>query len=388
MSKSRPMPGLQLRNGVWHINKRYKYFAGGRLRRSTGFGEQDLDLAEACLVREMTTARKAVEEGVRPQILWQQAAAKYLREHLHKASIDADARHLKDLHPYIGHLPIDQVHDDALMLFKKEKKASGTKQKSINNALSVVRRILNLSARAWRHNLPNGRSLTWLATPPLITLPSVRDAAKPYPLNWDEQKLLLAHLPRHLADMTLFKVNTGTRDQEVCKLQWDWEVAIPELNTSVFIIPGYIWNDDLPLGHDPEGLVKNREDRLVVLNNVAWSVVDSRRGMHKQYVFTYHDKPLKRMHNSAWKRAWVNAGLPRSKQYRHGVHNLKHTFGRRLRAAGVAKETRKVLLGHTNHDITTHYSAVEIQELIDASNRILNAKGNTPTLTLLKLRAV
>lgn len=52
------------------------------------------------------------------------------------------------------------------------------------------------------------------------------------------------------------------------------------------------------------------------------------------------------------------------------VHDLKHTFGRRLRAAGVSLETRKVLLGHKNGDITTHYSAPEIQELIDAANRV------------------
>lgn len=388
MSKSRPMPGLQLRGGIWHINKRYRYFQSGRLRKSTGFSEKDLELAEACLVREMTAARKAVEEGVRPQVLWQDAAAKYLREHLHKASIESDARHLKGLHSYIGHLPIDQVHDDALLLFKKERKASGVKQKSINNALSVVRRILNLAARVWRHDLPNGRSLTWLATAPLITLPSVRDAAKPYPLNWDEQKRLISHLPRHLADMVLFKVNTGTRDQEVCKLAWDWEIQIPELATSVFIIPGYIWSDDLAAGEEPKGLVKNREDRLVVLNKVAHSVIESRRGMHREFVFTYRNRPIKRMHNSAWKRAWKAAGLPVTKQYTHGVHNLKHTFGRRLRAAGVPMETRRVLLGHTNHDITTHYSAAEIQELIQATNSILEQKGNTPTLTLLKLRAL
>ena len=37
------------------------------------------------------------------------------------------------------------------------------------------------------------------------------------------------------------------------------------------------------------------------------------------------------------------------------IHDLKHTFGRRLRAAGVGVETRMVLLGHTNEQITTHY---------------------------------
>ena len=34
--------------------------------------------------------------------------------------------------------------------------------------------------------------------------------------------------------------------------------------------------------------------------------------------------------------------------------------------AGVPLETRKALLGHANGDITTHYSAAELNELLDA----------------------
>ena len=56
------------------------------------------------------------------------------------------------------------------------------------------------------------------------------------------------------------------------------------------------------------------------------------------------------------------------------VLNLKHTFGRRLRAVGVALENRKVLL-HPNRDITTHYSATEVEELIEAAERVV---GNNP----------
>jgi len=65
------------------------------------------------------------------------------------------------------------------------------------------------------------------------------------------------------------------------------------------------------------------------------------------------------------------------------VHDLKHTYGRRLRSAGVSLETRKLLLGHKNGDITTHYSAAEIGELVVASNRI-SAATATPSITLLR----
>jgi hypothetical protein len=71
------------------------------------------------------------------------------------------------------------------------------------------------------------------------------------------------------------------------------------------------------------------------------------------------------------------------------ARNNKHTFGRRLRAAGVPNETRKVLLGHKNSDITTHYSAPELEELFEAANRVCGEKsGKTPALVVLKEKAV
>ena len=52
------------------------------------------------------------------------------------------------------------------------------------------------------------------------------------------------------------------------------------------------------------------------------------------------------------------------------VHDLKHTYGRRLRAAGVSFEDRQDLLGHKSGRITTHYSAPELVNLIEASERV------------------
>jgi integrase len=78
--------------------------------------------------------------------------------------------------------------------------------------------------------------------------------------------MLFQELPDHLARMALFKVNTGCRDRDVCGLKWDDEVKVPELDTSVFIIP-----------------VKNAQDRLVVLNRIARSVVEAQRGRSPLY---------------------------------------------------------------------------------------------------------
>ena len=59
----------------------------------------------------------------------------------------------------------------------------------------------------------------------------------------------------------------------MCKLRWDWETQVPEIGASVFLIPA-----DFGGRHERAG-VKNGDERLVVLNNVARSVIDKQRGL-------------------------------------------------------------------------------------------------------------
>ena len=70
------------------------------------------------------------------------------------------------------------------------------------------------------------------------------------------------------------------------------------------------------------------------------------------------------------------------------VHDMKHTFGRRLRAAGVSFEDRQDLLGHKNGRITTHYSKAELSSLIAAAESVCPADShNFPTVTLLRRKS-
>lgn len=225
----------------------------------------------------------------------------------------------------------------------------------------MVRRILNLAASEWLDE----HGLTWLLSAPKIKLLPEPDLRKPYPLSWQEQETLFGYLPSHLRRMALFAVNTGCRDGEICALKWQWEVKVPELNTAVFMIPAK---------H-----VKNNNDRLVVLNDTAMKMVEEVRGQHPEYVFTYRGNRLRQILTSAWKRARVKAKLDVR------VHDLKHTFGRRLRAAGVSFEDRQDLLGHKSGRITTHYSAAELKNLIIAANKVCVMQENTLVLTMLRV---
>ena len=162
--------------------------------------------------------------------------------------------------PWIGSSTLDRIHMGLLQPWIEHRRRDGVTTATINHGLQTVRRILNLAAGEWMDE----RGLTWLQVAPKIKLLAVTDKRPPYPLTWDEQTRLFAELPDHLRDMTLFAVNTGCRDGEICNLCWDWEIEVPELGTSVFLVPGT--------------RVKNGEERLVVSNRVASTVVSARRG--------------------------------------------------------------------------------------------------------------
>ncbi len=350
------IPGLIKRVGIWHIDKR---ILGRRICQSTGTSQ--LEEAERNLAKVMEEVRQAQIYGVRPTRNFEQAAAKFVLENQHKRSISSDIIQLKLLLPRLGQLPLDKIHLGAMQPWIEMRRRGGKAVGTINHGLKMVRRVLNLAATEWCDQ----HGLTWLHLAPKIKLLPDIGKRPPYPLNWIEQRRLFQELPGYLAQMALFTVNTGCRGGEVCRLRWEWEVAVPELGTSVFIIPG--------------ARVKNGDDRLVVLNRVALSVIEARRGIDPTFVFTFDGRPIYRMLTSGWLRARKRAGLLQVR-----VHDLKHTFGRRLRAADVAFEDRQDLLGHRSGRITTHYSAVELSRLLEAANRVCDGTAGQPELVVLR----
>lgn len=198
--------------------------------------------------------------------------------------------------------------------------------------------------------------------PPLISM-LPENPRLPYPLTWKEQDELFRRLPTHLGRMALFAVNTGLRDSNVCGLQWTWEVAVPEVGRNVFVIP-------------PEAF-KTKRAHVVILNDVAWSIIKAQRGLHPIWVFPFRGRHVNTMNNNGWQQARHEAGLPLVR-----VHDLRHSFGCRLRAAGVTAEDREALLGHANHSMAGHYASPDVGRLLAQANLIVDRRG---TRTLLRI---
>lgn len=364
--------GIQLASdGSRSVDKQYK---GSRIFERLGKVTQDE--AESWLRQRQADldAQRINQLRCGDQQLFAAAAQKYLIESERKKlrSLETAAYHVALLLPYVGSMALVDVCNDSLQPFIDERlDEDEVKPSTVNRTLEVARTIMNRAARLWR---TDGKP--WLATAPLIEMLDEKATRRqPYPITWQQQANVLPRLPVHLQRMVLFALNTGARDANVCRLRWEWERQVPELGRSVFVIP-------------PAEFKTNRT-HVLVLNDAAWSVVQECRGMHPEFVFTYRRervknhhlapamdyKPIATMNNTAFQNARAAAGLERMR-----VHDLRHTFGQRLRDAGVPEEDRALLLGHAIDGMPQHYATATIARLVEMANKVRETFDRTTLL--------
>ena len=115
------------------------------------------------------------------------------------------------------------------------------------------------------------------------------------------------------------------------------------------------------------------EGRYLVANRTARALIEKQRGNGCEWVFCGRSgRRLQRFNTTAWRKARGRAGL------NVRWHDLRHTYGERLAAAGVPWEYRKVLLGHRIPDVTAHYSAPGLAQLVEMADRV--SRESAPSL--------
>lgn len=84
---------------------------------------------------------------------------------------------------------------------------------------------------------------------------------------------------------------------------------------------------------------------MIVLNNAAQAIVERAHGNHRRFVFVSPRRrtPLRHLRSARWRQArsraaqryheWLGMEAPAGFRTIR-IHDLRHTFGRRLRAAG------------------------------------------------------
>lgn len=231
---------------------------------------------------------------------WLDAATKWLSETKHKKDRRGDVAKLRWIGPFWNEKALSDIKrsdvDDLIQI-----KLLTVKAATANRYLALIRAIFRRSANEWQ----------WIDKAPYVRLLH-EPARRVRWLKAEQARRLLDELPEHQRHPMVFALSTGLRAGNVLGLRWDQI----DLKRRVC----WFFGDQ----------TKNGEDITISLNDNAMAVLYARRQIHREYVFTYHGNPIKRLTTRAWYRALKRANI---KNFRW--HDLRHTWASWLVQEGV-----------------------------------------------------
>jgi integrase len=322
---------------------------GRRVCESTRLREHDK--AEEYLVRLKAEAYEFQRCGITAPRGWAEAVVRYLAESQEKRTIRDDRDHLRRLDPYLRDTRLDRINMDAIWPFIRDRRErDGVSNSTVNRALEVVRRILNLAHQEWN----------WLQRVPRIRmLPEPKRRIRF--LTRDEADRLIEALPEHLRPVVRFALATGCRMSEILRLEWE----------RVDFGRRVAWLDP--------GTTKNGEGRGIPLNNDAVLGLRAVERVHPRWCFTYGGKPMRAV-GSAWERS-----LRRARIENFRFHDLRHTWASWHVMSGTRLQELMELGGWKSFEMVLRYAHLAPEHLASAARRIERSweivDGN-PTISL------
>jgi integrase len=319
---------------------------GRRVCQSTGcINRTD---AENFAVRLKNEALEARQRGLQGIFLWQQAIVRYLEEFAEKNSLSDDKDHLKKLDPYLRSLKLDAIDMTVLQPFIRDRKSKdGVSNATINRALEVVRRILNVAHQDWR----------WLKGVPKIRMLKEPRRRVRF-LRREEADRLIGFLPGHMKPIVEFALSTGCRAGEILGLEW----SRVDLDRKV------AWLD--------HGTTKSGEGRGIPLNADAVAALESTRGQHARWCFTYAGKRMLTS-STAWDSAKQRAGI---EDFR--FHDLRHTWASWHVQSGTSLAELMELGGWKSYEMVLRYAHLAPEKLIFVAGRIERQASKPVDVTL------
>jgi integrase len=307
---------------------------GGRLCQSTRC--IDRSAAEAFVLR---LRRESLEAHGRQELgtfAWPQAVVRYLEECAEKKSVHDDQDHLKKLAPYLRSQQVDAIDMTALQPFIRDRKEKdGVRNATINRALEIVRRILNLAHQDWR----------WIrAVPKIRMLKEPRRRVRF--LRREEARRLLDAMPTHMKPIVRFALATGCRAGEIFGLEWN----------RVDLARKVAWLD--------HGATKSGEGRGIPLNVDAIAALQSTLGQHPRWCFTFAGKRIQKS-STAWDRARQRAGI---EDFR--FHDLRHTWASWHVQSGTSLPELMELGGWKSYEMVLRYAHLAPEKLSSVASRI------------------
>lgn len=206
---------------------------------------------------------------------------------------------------------------------------------TVNRALEIVRRILNLAHQDWR----------WIrAVPKIRMLKEPRRRVRF--LRREEARRLLDAMPTHMKPIVRFALATDCRAGEIFELEWD----------RVDLARKVAWLD--------HGATKSGEGRCIPLNADAVAALQSTLGQHPRWCFTFAGKRIQKS-STAWDRARQRAGI---EDFR--FHDLRHTWASWHVQSGTTLPELMELGGWKSYEMVLRYAHLAPEKLSSVASRI------------------
>lgn len=235
--------------------------------------------------------------------------------------------------PYFAEMPIGEITKNEIIRYRKERhKQKKLTETTLNRDVEVIRHVLFWAVEE-----------RILASNPLARtrLPRARRIKRPI-LSIAEEDLLLKAAAPHLKEIIIAALDTGMRRGELLSQRWEDVDFFRKVLT-------------VTKSKTAEG-----ESRELPLTNRLFELLSDNRKT-KGVIFTFGDEPIKGI-KTAWRTAIKKSGI---RHFR--FKDLRTSFNSRLIEAGVIKDVRMELMGHSrNEDTNDLYSQIELPLLREA----------------------
>jgi integrase len=178
------------------------------------------------------------------------------------------------LDAYLGGRHLDAINRELIDKITQAKLAEGRSKATVNRHLALVRAILRKCVREWE----------WLDKAPAVRmLPEAPRRIRV--LTKDQAQQLIAALPEHLADLTIFSLATGLRSANAARIIW----SQIDLDAAVCM--------------DLSGRSESKKGDPGPAQQCGLGGGDETNRQTPERVFTYDGKPIQWGSTSAWYRA-------------------------------------------------------------------------------------
>jgi integrase len=309
---------------------------GVRYRKSTGTANKRLaERIDRKHEEELLARRFQVQEHeFNPTMTFAELATRFTGSGIAR---DWHLDRLKPLLPFFAAMEIGHIGKSVVQKYRAHRhRQRNITETTINRDLECLRRVLY-----W------GVDEGHLAANPLARLKLEKPRRKKRPvMSLEDEEKLLAAAANHLRKIAICGLDTGMRRGEILSQKWE-DVDFSRRLLSV-----------------SRSKTADGESREIPLTRRLLDLLSTER-QAQGLIFTFGGKPIHRV-KTAWK-----AAVRRAQIQPYRFKDLRATFNSRLIEAGVIKDVRKELMGHSrNEDTNDLYSHIELPLLRAAIQKL------------------